>query len=122
EKMSAVENFQIDAGGDIRVKGKNLENKNWKVGLKIFKAEKAVQAGEVELESGFALASSGSCARKVKQIHHLINPITGRPHEANYSTVFVLAPNATEADAWATSLFIGGEVVEKKIKYKFLKL
>lgn len=120
-----VKNFLIDAGGDIRVSGTNVEDKKWRVGLKVMKEREGKLepeiAGEVELDSGQALASSGSWARKVKQFHHLINPITGKPHNPNYSTVFVLAPTATEADAWGTALFIGGEEVEKKIKYKFLK-
>jgi thiamine biosynthesis lipoprotein len=105
-----ISNFLIDAGGDIRTNGLNEKKEEWKVGLKTKKESgEEVVRGYIELESGQSLASSGSWARRVKQFHHLINPKTGRPKEAKYSTVYVLAPTGIEADAWATALFVSGD-------------
>ncbi|MCA9381704.1 FAD:protein FMN transferase, partial [Candidatus Dojkabacteria bacterium] len=103
-------NFLINAGGDIRSSGKNLENKYWLTELKTPDGS----AGQIELEN-MSLSSSGSWARKVKQFHHLIDPRLGKPVEKNYSTVFVLGDTSIKTDTWATALFIlGQETAESK--------
>jgi thiamine biosynthesis lipoprotein len=109
-----VENFLIDAGGDIRASGKNEEDKKWNVGLKSIDSQNnPVILASLELDNE-SLASSGSWARKVKNFHHLINPTTGEP-ENKFKTVFVTAPTAMESDAWATTLFVGGEKILEKL-------
>lgn len=108
EKLQAVSrDFLIDAGGDIRAQGNNESGNPWTVTLQ----SKNRDIGTIELNTQ-ALASSGSWARKVKQFHHLLDPTTGKPVEKNYDTVFVTAPTAMQADAWATALFVGGESLE----------
>lgn len=68
--------------------------------------------GQVKV-SDMAIACSGSWARRVKQFHHILDPKTGAPVES-MQTVYVSAPDATTADAWATALFVGGkELLEK---------
>ncbi len=109
EKVS--NNFLINAGGDIRAKGKNYENRWWTINLK----GKDGSNGAIELKNQ-SLSSSGSWARKVKQFHHLIDPSTGKPAEKKYSTVFTLGKNSLITDAWATALFILGEETEESKK------
>lgn len=114
-KKSRIENFLIDAGGDIRCSGKNLEGNKWRVELR--GKEKAL--GDIELESGQSVASSGSWARRFKSFHHLLNTQTGNPSE-NFQTVFVVADSAIEADMWATAIFVGGEeLVKQKPELKY---
>lgn len=109
-KLNKFENFLIDAGGDIRVKGKNDKNDLWLVDLlTLTKDGKKEVVGQVKLNNE-SIAGSGSWARKFKQFHHLINPKTGKP-ENKYSTVYVQAPTAIESDSWATALFVGGEPI-----------
>lgn len=105
EKIKKIsEDFLIDAGGDVRASGVNEKNELWKIGLRFLKDKKPMI--EYAQLNNNAVASSGSWARKVKQFHHLINPQTGKPVEKEYTTVYVLADSAIEADAWATALFI----------------
>lgn len=105
ELIKVNTDFLIDAGGDVRSSGLNEINKLWQIGLKSTIGDKDTVIGSIELDNK-ALASSGSWARKVKNFHHLINPLTGKPSKNNYSTVFVLADTGLKADAWATACFI----------------
>ncbi|MDQ6985549.1 MAG: FAD:protein FMN transferase [Candidatus Dojkabacteria bacterium] len=108
---SEIDDFLIDAGGDIRVKGRNEQSNLWNIELKSQDTNNKIKSlGFIELTDE-ALASSGSWARKFKQFHHLINPTNGMPAIKKYNTVFVKANTAIEADAWATALFIGDEQV-----------
>lgn len=107
-------NFLIDAGGDIRVKGVNPEGKPWTLGLKHkqLQAEEFTNLGNVNV-TNLAIACSGSWARRVKQFHHIIDPRTGKPSE-NFRTIYIAAPNAAQADSWATAVFVGGrEMLDK---------
>lgn len=118
EKLNSLNNFLIDAGGDIRVKGKNDNNELWLIDLLTIndKSQKEV-VGQVRLDNE-SIAGSGSWARKFKQFHHLINPRTGKP-ENKFSTVYVQAPTAIESDSWATALFVGGESILKVMPENF---
>jgi len=117
-----LKNFLIDAGGDLRASGRNSRNELWNIGLK-HENEKGEQIihSMIPLDNQ-ALACSGSWARKVKQFHHLITPATGKPQNI-FKTIYVLADTATEADGWATALFVLGKDINQldlstlKIKY-----
>ncbi len=107
-----IKNFLIDAGGDLMAVGLNEKDKEWSIGLKTMDdTGKEVIHSKVNL-SNQALACSGSWARKVKQFHHLINPLTGKPQN-DFKTIYVMASNATDADGWATALFVLGKDVSK---------
>lgn len=117
-KLNKFENFFIDAGGDIRVKGNNEKGELWTVDLLAMnqKGQKEI-VGQIKLDNE-SIAGSGSWARKFKQFHHLINPKTGKPQNT-FSTVFVQAPTSIESDSWATALFIGGEEIVKVMPENF---
>lgn len=118
--MKVSENFLIDGGGDIYAHGKNEKSETWVAALKTMNIDRVEQViGGMELHNE-ALASSGSWARKIKQFHHLLDPKTGTPVEKDYSTVFVKAPTATDADAWATALFVGGRELHCDYSYLFV--
>lgn len=116
-KLNTFDNFLIDGGGDIRVKGKNDKKELWIVDLLGFKNEKKQIVGQVQLNNE-SIAGSGSWARKFKQFHHLINPTTGKPQNT-YSTVFVQAPTSIESDSWATALFVGGDQITNLMPESF---
>jgi thiamine biosynthesis lipoprotein len=105
------DSFLINAGGDIRAKGKNLEDKSWLIALEkepIPNTSGQISTwGDLNLNNQ-ALAASGYWYRKIRFFHHLLNPLTGLP--VNETTqVFVLANTALLADAWATALFVIGK-------------
>lgn len=104
-KKRGVTVFLIDAGGDIRAA--DAPEGGWTVSLKDGKSEK----GEfVSLRYG-ALASSGDASRFVVidgvRYSHLIDPKTGLGLTRRM-IVHVLAPTATQADAWASALSVLG--------------
>jgi thiamine biosynthesis lipoprotein len=116
KKLLPLENFLINAGGDIKAKGHFKDTKYWPVGLKV---PSLGQIGIVKLNNE-AVCCSGSWARKVKFFHHLINPKTGKPQNELKAT-FVISKEAKEADAWSTALFASGENAIKLIKKYKLK-
>lgn len=100
--------FLIDAGGDIRVQGNNLEGKPWQLGLKHKFEDQEGYLGQVELTSG-SLCASGSWARRVGNFHHIIDPQSGNPHNESL-TAYTYAKTALLADSWCTPLFLFGKV------------
>ncbi len=113
DKLNKFVDFLIDAGGDIRAKGKNDKEELWKIDLLDFKDGEKTVIGQYELDNQ-SIACSGSWARKFKQFHHLINPKTGKP-ENKLRTVYVVAPTATLSDSWATALFVGSDEIAKRM-------
>lgn len=112
EVLNEFPGFIINAGGDIRSKGENLEGKPWSIAL--YKAQLPNGAinndnilGKVNLVNQ-SIAGSGGWARRVGFFHHLINPRSGLP-ENNSSQTYVIADQAINADAWATTVFILGQ-------------
>jgi FAD:protein FMN transferase len=115
--LKRFENVLIDAGGDLRALGQNENEEPWQLAMKhLAKGQDPKDAeiiGVIKTEK-LSLACSGSWARKVKQFHHIIDPRTGKPTE-EMQTVYVAAPTATEADSWATALFVGGKDLLEKL-------
>jgi thiamine biosynthesis lipoprotein len=91
----------VDAGGDIATRGGA-----WPVGV-----ETADGTLTLELRDG-ALATSGRDRRRWRrageELHHVIDPRTGRPAESDVLRVTVVASDAVEAEVVATSLFLAG--------------
>jgi thiamine biosynthesis lipoprotein len=90
----------VNAGGDLAVRGGA-----WPVG---------VTAGlTLELSHG-AIATSGRDRRRWQrgdeELHHLIDPTTGRPAETDLVRVTVVADSAAEADVLAKVAFLGAVV------------
>lgn len=103
-------NVLINLGGNLRVMGRPAPNRLWRVGVRNpFDGSRIL--GQLELASGLAVATSGNYERYVMidghRYTHIIDPRTAWPVEG-MAGVTVLAPTATEADAWSTILFILG--------------
>ncbi|WP_300437337.1 FAD:protein FMN transferase [Christiangramia sp.] len=111
-----VENYLIELGGELRAKGRNLENDNhWVVGIddpNQEKGDRSLQA-KVKLENA-AMATSGNY-RKYRmdtltgqKYVHTINPKTGEAERSNLLSASVLAENCMMADAYATAFMALG--------------
>jgi thiamine biosynthesis lipoprotein len=87
----------VNAGGDIAVR-----DGRWPVG---------VEALTLELSQG-GLATSGRDRRRWRrdghELHHLIDPQTGKPAESDILRLTVVAADAVEAEVAAKSLFLAG--------------
>ncbi len=103
--------FLINAGGDLRSFGTNAQNLPWKVAL--FKSQLPNHIidnenflGTVELQNK-GICGSGGWARKIGIFHHLLNPVNGLPIN-EFTQSFVIADTASQADVWASALFVTG--------------
>lgn len=103
-----VEHALIDAG-ELSPRGSRGDGVPWRVGIQHPRRSDACLA-ITELD-GRCLATSGDYAigsegeRAVRGDKHIIDPATGHP-PGRFTSVSVLAPTATLADALSTSLFV----------------
>jgi thiamine biosynthesis lipoprotein len=97
--LAAIGPCLVDAGGDIRVRGR------WAV---------AVEGGPTLELSDAAVATSGRDRRAWQAgsiaAHHLIDPRTGRPCVTETLRATVVAPTAVEAEVLAKAAFLGAPV------------
>lgn len=105
----SIENYLVEIGGEVRVKGKNIEKMApWRVGLDEprFDGEQSVFKGISLKDEG--MATSGTY-RKFKtdengnRYAHIINTKTGYPSKTNVLSVSVIAKDCMTADAYATA-------------------
>ena len=96
----------VNAGGDLAVRGRPRKG-CWPIGV-----ETPGGTISLALENG-ALATSGRDRRRWRrdgeELHHLIDPDTGRPSESDLLRVSVAAPSAVDAEVLAKALFLAGE-------------
>jgi len=106
---NGLENFLIDAGGDIYVSGRKGD-RPWKLGIRHPRGTSKDLLAVVSVRDA-SLVTSGDYERyrivDGVRYHHLINPQTGRPARGTQS-VSVIAPTAEEADVLATAIFVLG--------------
>ncbi len=108
-------NYMVEIGGEMRVKGHNPTNVNWRVGI-----DKPIDDPEVlnrQLQEiigikDIALATSGNYRnfyiKGGKKYAHTISPYTGYPVNHRLLGVSVLAPDCITADAFATAFMVLG--------------
>ena len=95
-------NHYINAGGDIRMRGRHPEGGPWRVGIRHpWEADKV--SWVLALTDG-AIATSGTYERG----HHVLNPRTGQPARGLRS-VTVVGADLSLADAYATAALAMGE-------------
>ena len=112
-----ITNYLIEVGGEVRGKGRKSKDKDWFVGIEKPTEQYSGNQQELPLKDQ-SLATSGSYLqyRTIggQLVSHLIDPRSGLPAQIGNSvetlvSVAVLAPNCTQADAWATVMFVLGE-------------
>ena len=102
----SIQNFLINAGGDIRTQGCKQGNQPWVVAIED-PQKKQKYPDIVHMRDG-AIATSGNYEvyfDKEKVFHHLVNPKTGLSPGLSTS-VSIMARTTMEADALATSVFV----------------
>jgi thiamine biosynthesis lipoprotein len=94
-----------NVGGDIAIRGL-LASGPWPIGV-----ETPGGSLTIALATG-GLATSGRDRRRWRrggrELHHLIDPATGRPAETDLTRVTAVAGDAVEAEALAKSLLLAG--------------
>lgn len=120
EQMGA-QNYMIDIGGELRLKGVNPNGEAWRIGIETpfdgnmsdgeFLEQRLAIAEDLPLR---AVATSGNYRRfhlteDGRKVVHTINPLTGASAPSSLLSVTVLAPNCALADAYATMLLAAGD-------------
>ncbi len=112
-----IENYMVEIGGEMRVRGFNPNGKHWKVGI-----EKPLTDGSRAIESTLRLndqsmATSGNYRKfridqQGKKHVHTINPKTGYPEQNKLLSASVISKlDCADVDAYATAFMVMG--VEK---------
>ena len=98
---AGLRNYAINAGGDLRLRGRAVPEWAWRVGIEHpvehDKVAKVVEATDL------AIATSGQYARGA----HVLDPHTHRP-PAGIHSVTITGPDLGTADAYATAAFAMG--------------
>jgi thiamine biosynthesis lipoprotein len=100
-----VNNFFIDAGGDIQTRGMNSEGRPWSIGIKNpLKQNEIVKTIFASTTEGLGVATSGTYIRG----KHIYNPKTGAPVDDDVASLTIVGPNIYDADRFATAAFAMG--------------
>ncbi len=108
-----IENFMIEVGGEVRAKGQNAKSKPWSIGIdKPIDISEGRELQAIAHVSNRSIATSGSYRKYYeidgKRYSHTINPMTGKPVDHQLLSATVMAPNCTNADAFATVFMVKG--------------
>jgi thiamine biosynthesis lipoprotein len=117
-----VTHYLVEIGGEVRVKGKNLEKASpWKVGIE-FPSEnnsrELIYGIQLKDES---LATSGNYRKfrldssSGKKYVHTINPNTGQSQKTDIFSASVITTTCADADAYATAFMAMG--FEKSLRF-----
>jgi thiamine biosynthesis lipoprotein len=117
---NGVDNFMVEVGGEMRVKGHNADSKSWQVGINV----PLIQANSddffkiLELQN-VSLATSGNYQNYYEVdgeiIGHTLDPRSGEPVISNLKSVSILHDYCAVADAYATACMVMGLEESTKI-------
>jgi FAD:protein FMN transferase len=99
---TGVRNFAVNAGGDMRLRGRPVPEFTWRVGIQ-HPLQRDRIAAVVEAND-LAVATSGAYVRG----EHVRDPLSGRAPSGVLS-VTITGPDLATADAYATAAFALGE-------------
>lgn len=110
----------IDLGGNVSCTGKNPTSKNgmWKIGLQVPFAATGSYEQVIEIEDG-SVVTSGTYQRYFEEngekYHHILDPDTGFPKEADYDAVTVVTDSSLLGDCLSTACFLVGRDTGEKL-------
>jgi thiamine biosynthesis lipoprotein len=109
-RAKGVNNFVLQAGGDMLASGSGPERKRWRTAIQDPRGAGQSSFATMELQD-IALTTAGDYERfyfwEGRRYHHIIDPRTGYPATACRS-VSITAPQAWVADALDDAVFILG--------------
>lgn len=111
----SIENYYIEIGGELKVKGLNPEGKLWSIGIdRPLENSNSINREllEIILLDNKAIATSGSYRqfyeKDGQKYSHTIDPSTGSPVRHQLLSVSVVTNSCAEADAFATAFMVMG--------------
>ncbi len=106
-----IKDYLVEIGGEIRLKGNNLQGKKWRIAIEKPTINKR-ELEKVVAITDTAMATSGDYRNFFEQegqrFSHTIDPRTGYPISHKLASVTVLTEACMLADAWATALMVLG--------------
>lgn len=119
-ELKGVENYMVEVGGEIRVKGNNMNDTLWRIGID--KPLENLESREIEAVINLdnkSLATSGNYRKFYEKdgikYSHTINPKTGYPVEHTLLSATVITDNCMYADAYATAFMVVGLEKSQKL-------
>ena len=108
-ELKPLEDFAIDAGGDLYLGGCNAEGEPWSVGIR--HPRRPTDVVERVRVSDAAVCTSGDYERRSRSEEHghIIDP-RGKDDVRRVASATVIAPTAMLADALATASFVLGPI------------
>ena len=115
-----IQNYYIEIGGEIVVKGKNKEELDWRIGVDSPNQKEGTRViDNVVNISNKAIATSGNYRKfYVKdgvKYAHTIHPTSGKPVQHSLLSATVITNSCAEADAYATAFMVMG--VERSMEF-----
>ncbi len=108
---SGINNYLVEIGGELRVRGHNGERREWAVGIEAPSTSQRVPRAIIRV-SDTSVATSGDYRNyfqyEGQSYSHTVDPRTGRPVAHGLAAVTVVHPENAFADAMATALLVMG--------------
>lgn len=124
-----IQNYMIEIGGEIVVKGHNPQKQYWKVGINKPIEDSLNIHNEIQSIlkiTDKAMATSGNYRnfyyKDGKKYAHTINPHSGYPVQHSILSATVLAADCATADAYATAFMVLGYPQAKEVLSKHPEL
>ncbi|MHA6531087.1 FAD:protein FMN transferase [Paenibacillus sp. BAC0078] len=118
-KEQGLDSAMINLGGSsIIALGNKPNGSPWNIGLQDPDQSRGTQLGTIKI-SDEVIDASGVYERFFMQdgvrYHHILDPRTGFPSQNGLKSITIMSPNATDADALSTGVFLMG--LEDGMKY-----
>lgn len=114
-ERKGVENYMVDIGGEIVVKGFNAKREKWRIGINKPTDDSLSVSQELQLIlqlTDLGVATSGNYRnyyyKDGKKYAHTIDPRTGYPVQHDILSATVVAKDCMTADAFATAFMVMG--------------
>lgn len=119
---SGAETFLVDAGGDCVMSGGGPDGGGWRIGVEDPAGGSTPVAVLVVDDGGCATSSTRLRRWRAggEEVHHLIDPRTGRSGGAELRSVTVVHPDPAEGEVWSKTLFLHGAAISAEAERRRL--
>lgn len=121
-RRHGCDSFLVDAGGDLVAAGRGPDGTGWRIGVED-PCGTSQPVAVVQLADR-ACATSSTRLRRWRaggeEVHHLIDPRTGRSGGNGLRSVTVVADDPAEAEVWSKTLFLHGPAIRAAARHEGL--